>query len=469
MKHKSKYECIKRESMVLIRLLGMSLILTITGCTDFVNVDPPQNIMVSQTVFQDASTVESAMADLYFSARETGMVSGSNGFATRMGIYSDELNYYGFDVQLVQFYQNQVLPANTEVFNWWEEAYSVIYGANAIVEGTASSSNLDRMDQDRFKGQALFVRALMHSNLVSVFGDVPYITTTDYGVNSRAERMPETEVREQIVADLLLSCKLLENAVVDNGERTLPDQYVAKALLARMHLYMGKWEKAEEAATELISVFDLEEELENVFLKSSQETIWQLSHGELPGNTQEAVQLIILMIPGQNFAMSEELLAAFEDGDLRRTEWVDSISDAENTLTLYYPNKYKARFDATESLEYSIQFRLAEQFLIRAEARVHQGNLVGALEDLNAVRNRAGLTDVVVNSEDELLEAILHERRVELFTEQGHRWFDLKRTGRVSEVLGSLKSGWEDTDVLLPVPESELQANPNLLPQNQGY
>jgi len=95
--------------------------------------------------------------------------------------------------------------------------------------------------------------------------------------------------------------------------------------------------------------------------------------------------------------------------------------------------------------------------------------LVGALEDLNAVRNRAGLTDVVVNSEDELLEAILHERRVELFTEQGHRWFDLKRTGRVSEVLGSLKSGWEDTDVLLPVPESELQANPNLLPQNQGY
>lgn len=469
MKHISKYECIKWESMVLIRLLVMSLMLTITGCTDFVEVDPPQNIMVSQTVFQDASTVESAMADLYFSTRETGMVSGSNGFTTRMGIYSDELDYYGFDVQLVQFYQNQMLPANTEVLNWWEEAYSVIYGANAIVEGTASSSNLGRMDQDRFKGQALFVRALMHSNLVSVFGDVPYITTTDYGVNSRAERMPETEVREQIVADLLMSCKLLENAVVDNGERTLPDQYVAKALLARMYLYMGKWEKAEEMATELISVFDLEEELGNVFLKSSRETIWQLSHGELPGNTQEAIQLIILMIPGQSFAMSEELLAAFEDGDLRRTQWVDSISDVENSLTLYYPYKYKAGFEATESHEYSIKFRLAEQYLIRSEARAHQGNLIGSLEDLNTVRNRAGLPDMNINSESALLETILHERRIELFSEQGHRWFDLKRTGRASELLGMVKPDWEDTDVLLPIPESELQANPNLLPQNQGY
>lgn len=447
----------------------MSLMLTITSCTDFVEVDPPQNIMVSQTVFQDASTVESAMADLFFSMRETGMVSGSNGCTTRMGIYSDELDYYGFDVQLAQFYQNQVLPSNTEVLNWWKEGYSVIYGANAIIEGTASSSTLDRMDQDRFKGQALFVRALMHSNLVSVFGAVPYITTTDYGANSRAERMPEIEVREQIVADLLISCKLLENAVVDNGERTLPDKYVAKALLARMYLYMGKWEKAEEMATELISVFDLEEELGNVFLKSSRETIWQLSHGELPGNTQEAIQLIILMIPGQSFAMSEELLAAFEDGDLRRTQWVNSMSDVENSLTLYYPYKYKAGFDATESKEYSIQFRLAEQYLIRSEARAHQGNLIGSLEDINTVRNRAGLPDMNINSESALLETILHERRIELFSEQGHRWFDLKRAGRASELLGMVKPDWEDTDVLLPIPESELQANPNLLPQNQGY
>ncbi|MDF0709056.1 RagB/SusD family nutrient uptake outer membrane protein [Flagellimonas okinawensis] len=468
MKRIKKFENIRWEFLG-YRLVVMVFILALANCTDFVEVDPPKNIMVSQTVFEDASTVESAMADLYFSMRESGMVSGNYGFTTRMGIYSDELDYYGFDVQLVELYQNQVLPANTEVQTWWSEAYTVIYGANAIIEGVESSSVLEEADRNRFKGQALFVRGLMHYDLVSVFGDVPYVTTTDYRVNSAVSRLPEVQVLERIESDLLMAVELMGNSDIDNMERTVPDHFVAKALLARLYGYMGKWDKAEDMATDLMSVFDLEEELGNVFLKGSGETIWQLSHGELPGNTQEAVQLIIPLIPGQSFAMTDGLLAAFEDGDLRRTEWVDSISDAENTLTLYYPYKYKARFNATESLEYSIQFRLAEQFLIRSEARAHQGNLVGALADLNEVRNRAGLVDVVVHTEGELLEAILGERRIELFTEQGHRWFDLKRTGRAAVALGALKPSWEDTDLLLPVPEGELQANPNLLPQNQGY
>jgi len=68
-----------------------------------------------------------------------------------------------------------------------------------------------------------------------------------------------------------------------------------------------------------------------------------------------------------------------------------------------------------------------------------------------------------------LLAALEHERRIELFSEQGHRFFDLKRTGRATEVLGPLKSNWEQTDVILPIPESELLLNPNLGPQNDGY
>ncbi len=199
------------------------------------------------------------------------------------------------------------------------------------------------------------------------------------------------------------------------------------------------------------------------------ETIWQLQHGEFPGNTQEASQLIIPFVPGQSFALTDGLLSAFEDGDGRRSAWIDSISNEEQTITLYYPYKYKARFDVTESLEYSIHFRLAEQYLIRSEARTRIGNLIGASEDLNMIRNRAGLANTTANSESELLEAILAERRVELFTEQGHRWFDLRRTGRATAVLGMFKPDWEDTDVLFPIPEIELEANPNLLPQNQGY
>ena len=190
---------------------------------------------------------------------------------------------------------------------------------------------------------------------------------------------------------------------------------------------------------------------------------------EFPLNTREAEQLIIQAVPGQNYALTENLLEAFETGDQRKNHWVASISDLDNTVTFHYPYKYKARFNVTESLEHSIQFRLAEQYLIRAEALLALGNVTGARSDVNRIRSRAGLPNSTAITAGELFSAILAERRVELFTEQGHRWFDLKRSGRATEQLGSTKPNWEETDVLLPVPESELEINPNLLPQNQGY
>ena len=88
---------------------------------------------------------------------------------------------------------------------------------------------------------------------------------------------------------------------------------------------------------------------------------------------------------------------------------------------------------------------------------------------MNKVRNRAGLSNNEADNKEALLLAIVRERRVELFTEQGHRWFDLRRTGMASAELSNLKPGWADTDVWLPLPENELLLNGNLLPQNPGY
>ena len=107
--------------------------------------------------------------------------------------------------------------------------------------------------------------------------------------------------------------------------------------------------------------------------------------------------------------------------------------------------------------------------MIRAEARTHLGDYVGARADLNKVRNRAGLPNTEADNMESLLDAIIQERRVELFTEQGHRWFDLRRTGKASAALSNLKPGWAETDSWLPIPENELLLNDNLLPQNPGY
>src|SRR5438552_17436425 len=111
--------------------------------------------------------------------------------------------------------------------------------------------------------------------------------------------------------------------------------------------------------------------------------------------------------------------------------------------------------------------RLAEQYLIRAEARTQENNISSAQTDLNVIRSRAGLGPVTASDKASLLAAILHERQVELFTEWGHRWFDIKRTGTVDAtmtVVTSQKGGtWNTNQQWYPIPQSELQNDVNLV------
>lgn len=456
--------------MLLQRAVCSAMTLILFGCTEFVEVEPPKNTLVSETVFNNAATVESALANLYYDIREQGMVSGTTGLTPVLGIYSDELDYYGFNTDLAQLYRHDLLASNGITTNWWSQAYHTIYGANDIIRGVEASEVLSIDERKKFRGQALFIRAYMHSLLVSIFGDVPYIESTDYLENNKVSRMAAEEVYGNIIADLNRAVDDLEGLETTTNERVVPDHFVAKALLARMYQYEENWDMAISLSSEIIDAFPLENDIDNVFLKDSRETLWQLkADDQYPLNSREAEQLIIRSIPGQTYALTEDLLMAFEVNDQRKDRWVDSMSDMENTTTLFFANKYRAGINETESLEYSILFRLSEQVLIRAEGRARLGDIAGSRVDLNAIRKRAGLPDNTADTAGELLDDIILERKIELFTEQGLRWFDLKRTDMADQVLGALKPNWQPTDVLFPIPESELEANPNLLPQNDGY
>ncbi len=117
--------------------------------------------------------------------------------------------------------------------------------------------------------------------------------------------------------------------------------------------------------------------------------------------------------------------------DKRLANWT-GFRKLSSGATVYFPYKYKVRTNTSGALtEYSMVMRLAEQFLIRAEARIQQDKLDDGRADLDSVRIRAGLLPLPVNlDKDALLLAVEQERKVELFVEWGHRWFDLKRTGR---------------------------------------
>jgi starch-binding outer membrane protein, SusD/RagB family len=203
--------------------------------------------------------------------------------------------------------------------------------------------------------------------------------------------------------------------------------------------------------------------LANVFKKTSQETILQIA------NTTGVTAMGAEFIPAAstpNFVLYDTLVGTFETDDKRKTEWTKSIEYGGKTY--YYPYKYKQRSGMTGD-EYPVVLRLAELYLIRAEARAHQNKLTDALDDLNRVRERAGLLPLEATiSKEDLLKALEHERWVELFTEWGDRWFNLKRSGLADAVLSKIKPQWQPFQKLYPIPELELTANPNLT-QNAGY
>jgi hypothetical protein len=440
------------------------------GCTSFVEVEVPDSQLTGAIVFEDVSTANAAMADLYSKLRDTGVLTGQpSGTGATLGLYADELDYYAFGGDGMEFlFANALLPSNPIVSDTWNVSYHQIYCCNAVIEGVAQSTALTEAQKQQFTGEALFVRSLVHFYLLNIYGDIPYITTTDYEVNRLAERMPASQIYENIVTDLTSAIELLpENYISDL--RVRPNKYAAHALLARVYLYSGAWAEAANEASAVLnsSLYVWDTNLDNTFLKGSTGTIWQFAPN-LPGsNANESALFIFLEGPPPFIALSNGLMNAFEPGDLREEHWTEPITDG--TDTWYYAHKYKEIYNTENSIEFSVVFRLAEMYLIRAEARARQGELTGAKEDLNVVRNRAGLPDTDALAADGVVAAVLRERRVEFFTEYGHRFFDLKRTGSADAVLSLSKPGWNATDVLWPIPETELLANPNLNPQNPGY
>lgn len=451
-------------------LLLLPLVFTCNSCDSFVQVDLPNSQLTSQAVFEDKATATAAMANIYNSIRDNGLLSGTSaGISNQLGNYADELVCYGSSATATyDFYNNTLVATNPNIAAIWSTSYNQIYAANSVLEGVKKAVSLQSIDRDQLMGEALFTRSLIHFYLMNVFGDIPYITTTNYIENSTVKRIAQTELYNYLKSDLAQAAELLPEAYV-TSEKVRPNKYVAIALLARVALYAEDWAEAAENATKVINKTDLYQwtSLNKVFLKNSTTTIWQFMPSVIGKNTNEGATFIFIAGPPPLTAVSSQLLNAFTSGDLRKTEWLKAVTNGTNTW--YHAYKYKQRLNTSASQEYAIVLRLAEQYLIRAEAKVHLNDLDGAAEDLNAIRNQAGLGDATATTTEELLKAILQERRLEFFTEFGHRFFDLKRTNQLDETLSALKLGWDSNDKFWPIPATEIKVNPNLKPQNTGY
>lgn len=459
-----------------MKKLGCRILMLVTlfhfSCDTFLEVEPPVSSIPSHQVFEDDETAALAVAGMYNSLRSLTSFAGggTSGIASLAGLSADELhNNLQNSPTFIEFETNSLTAENLYVLPMWTSMYRVIYEANAILEGLAASTGVSLEVSKQLQGEALLVRAFCYFYLVNCFGDVPLILSTDYHINASVARMPAADVYARMKIDLLEAETLLSPDYITPG-RVRPNSFAATAMLARVYLFTGDWARAEEKASQVISqttLYSLPNTLSSVFKTASQEAIWQLwaEHGTNEGDTFSAEGS-----GPTNNVLTKELIGTFEPNDKRRASWVASTMSA--TDTTYFASKYSPRFLDVEIDEYAVVLRLAEQFLIRADARLQQNKKSLAIADVDAIRFRAGLpliqtTNPAIGA-DELMDMIIKERRLEFFTEWGHRWFDLKRLDRANTTLGD-KPGWSPNDQLYPIPAAEIRINPNLEPQNPGY
>jgi hypothetical protein len=509
--NKIKMDINTRGLIILISVL----IISGSSCKKLVETPPPSNSITESNVFTVDATAIASLNGIYISMNENFQpFQGNNSISLLAALSADELTLYNGITSgyYYGYYRNQLSATLGTPFagsEHWTPLYRFVFRCNAAIDGLNKSSSLTPLVKQQLLGEAKFMRAFFYFYLVNTFGDVPLALTTNADANTLLSRSPKADVYKQIIADLkeaeeLLGDNFLAPTLLSStGERVRPTKWAASAMLARAYLYTNDYTNAELKSSAVINYTSLfgpisSVPLNSVFLKNSKEAIWQLQPTVQFFNTQEA-KTFVIPPQGPNSSnnpvfISKQCLNNFEANDQRKLfgNWIDTTIYTVTTSplvrdTVAYCYKYKKNEQDqtivstpstpgyTKMTEYFMVLRLGEQYLIRAEARAQLGNISGAQSDLNTIRIRAGLPNTTANDQASLITAILKERQVELFCEWGHRWFDLKRMGKVDEVMNiatlqksSGATSWQSFQQLYPIGLEELQKAPNLV-QTPGY
>ena len=467
--------------------MSVLAIIAVSGnsCKKAIQVGPSLVLANSSNAFSSNSAAQSVVSGIYTRMSAGSFFQGGAGISLTMGLAADELiNISSNNSSLGSFYLNSYSSISPPPF--WSEFYKELFYCNTAINGISGSSAITDGAKKQLIGEVKFLRAYIYFYAVNLYGTPPLTTSDDYTVNNVLPNSTPDAIYKQIVQDLIdAQAALADNVYVDASgntvtDRVRPNKQVASAMLARVYLYLKDWKNAETQASSVISNanYTLVANLNQVFLKASKETLWALQPvSQLYLNTIDANYLIVnaSYTLSTQLPLNNNLVNAFETGDARLANWVGTFTTTTTPVTTYYyANKYKvASLSSTIAVtEYPIVMRFAEQYLIRAEARAQQNNLSGAAADINMIRSRASLANTTAASQSDILDAVAHERQVELFSEWGHRWFDLKRTNKLDAVMSVVtpqKGGtWASFEQLMPILPDDIRADPNLK-QNPGY
>lgn len=440
------------------------------ACKKELEAQKPQASLDASQAFTNVASVRAGLFGVYNSL-QSGNYYGLqfNAFAELGG---GNLLHVGTFPTYAQVANNQILTDNVNISDMYNTIYNGINNANTIIAAVPSITDA-ALDKDATLAELRTLRALMYFDLLRYFGgsNNGYGKTGGVGVSIKITptltesdatpiaRSTEAQVYTQILSDLdfAIAVPTYSNRIVNRAGKD-----VATAIKARLQLYREQWAEAEALATSVITSTRYSllttANYGNIWAaKNSAESIFELDYNSADQNSI-AFYYYTTAAGGRNeISSSTTLNAAHEANDVRKEINFTTVAPVSKT------RKFTRISTGDDNV---ILFRLAEIYLIRAEAKVRQNTptkIAEGLADLNVIRTRAGLTPLVSVSQADILTAILAERRVEL-AHEGHRWFDLRRYNLTS-TLGIAQA----YRALYPIPQREVLTSGNIITQNTGY
>ena len=445
-------------------VIGLALA-SLSACEGILQPEPVDRITDDQ-VLTDGGSAQVVVSGIY---RSLAAMAAPKIIAGDM--MADHLQENGTFTQYIEIGNYDMSASNGSAAALWEIIYDAAYRVNFLLEGLPEVTGLIASDRERLEAEARFIRAYGYFLGAYTFGDIPIVTSTNISENRSVGTTPVNDVLDFVEDEFLFTVDKLPEIPSNSG---FLSNGAAKAALARFYLYREDWESAERYATEVIdgvntADYTLEANFEAVLDDFSSESILEIvySANDNPG-TSTNFSINNLLVGRREVIPRDQIISALRsnggDREIMLEFDADNLSGDDNGWTV-------TRYGPFTNIPL---FRLAEMYLIRAEARAQQGRITGpngGLQDLIIVRQRSANADNLqdVTGQSQLLQAIQQERQVELAFE-GHRWYDLKRTGSANSIMSAVSPNWSDTDLLWPVPLREIQNNPALSnAQNPGY
>ena len=467
----------------------------LSACEDTSLDQVPQTERSEANFYQTNADFYNAVVGTYATLKNTGIVGqGSGSYLYMTELVSDNTDTGaargGTANELYYFEDFNFSLASTTITNAWTGHYAGIARTNSILDRLPTTA-IPQASKDRFEGEARFMRALFYFNLVRFFGDVQLITkeiTSPYEANA-IPRSPVADVYALIVSDLKTAETKLPTTI-PNAEAGRASAWAAKSLLGKVYLTLKQYDNAATKLKEVIdgNAFSLMPRYADVFgpttsFAANKEYIFavqyksgQIGQGSDLWSNWAAVNSSTALlgagggIGGGFNRPTADMEAAYEPGDLRKDASMLSSYKAANgnTVNERYVVKYRQQGALNNDSDSDFPLlRYADVLLMYGESLNELGKTAEALPFLNQIRKRAGLADKTALSQADYRLAMEQERRVELAFE-GHRWFDLVRTGRYLAVMTAKGYKVQEFHKFYAIPQRETDLN-KALGQNPGY